>query len=78
MRARLELRDLPLDIAEHQSRWDALCHDPTLEDAPYKIETDAYGLLLLSPVPALIPWRQPWSVCARFHPDCAASPTLAR
>ncbi len=49
MGARLELRDLPLDISEHQARWDALCHDPALADAPYKIETDAYGLLLMSP-----------------------------
>ena len=49
MGARLELRDLPLDISEHQARWAALCNDPTLADAPYKIETDAYGSLLMSP-----------------------------
>lgn len=29
--------------------WDAICNDPSLQDLPYKIETNRYGQIVMSP-----------------------------
>ncbi len=29
--------------------WDEICDDPTLQDLPYKIETNPYGQIIMSP-----------------------------
>jgi len=29
--------------------WEDVCNDPTLQDLPYKIETNAYGQIVMSP-----------------------------
>jgi Uma2 family endonuclease len=34
---------------EHQARWDEIVADPTLNDLPYKVETNHRGQLVLSP-----------------------------
>lgn len=30
--------------------WEALCADSTLQDLPYKVETDGHGQLIMSPI----------------------------
>lgn len=34
---------------EHQKRWDEITDDPSLQDLPYKVETNAKGQIVLSP-----------------------------
>ena len=34
---------------EHQAHWDKLCQDPSLNDLPYKVETNKRGQLILTP-----------------------------
>jgi Uma2 family endonuclease len=34
---------------EHQARWQEIVADPTLQDLPYKVETNHRGQLVLSP-----------------------------
>lgn len=34
---------------EHQTHWDKLCRDPSLNDLPYKVETNKRGQLILTP-----------------------------
>jgi hypothetical protein len=34
---------------EHQERWQEIASDPTLQDLPYKIETNKRGQIVLSP-----------------------------
>lgn len=34
---------------KQQARWDEVCHDPSLRDLPYKVETNAKGQIILSP-----------------------------
>ena len=34
---------------EHQAHWDKLCRDPSLNDLPYKVETNKRGQLILTP-----------------------------
>ena len=29
--------------------WDEICDDPALQDLPYKIETNQYGQIIMSP-----------------------------
>jgi Uma2 family endonuclease len=33
--------------------WEEIIHDPNLRDLPYKIETNEYGQIVMSPPPAL-------------------------
>lgn len=35
---------------EHQKRWERLCRDPSLNDLPYKVETNRQGQLILTPI----------------------------
>jgi Uma2 family endonuclease len=35
---------------KHQTRWQELCRDPSLNDLPYKTETNRRGQLILTPV----------------------------
>lgn len=44
--------DSPMSLAraeEHQAHWDKLCQDPSLNDLPYKVETNKCGQLILTP-----------------------------
>ena len=34
---------------DHQERWGEIVVDPTLQDLPYKVETNAQGQIILSP-----------------------------
>jgi Uma2 family endonuclease len=34
---------------EHQTRWDEITKDPSLQDLPYKVETNHRGQIVLSP-----------------------------
>lgn len=34
---------------EHQKRWDEIVRDPSLQDLPYKVETNSRGQIVLSP-----------------------------
>lgn len=36
-------------ISEHTAHWETLCADPRFNDLPYKVETDRYHRLLMSP-----------------------------
>lgn len=36
-------------LAEHTALWEKLCADPKFNDLPYKIETDRFHRLLMSP-----------------------------
>ncbi len=36
-------------VEEHQAHWRELAADPTLQDLPYKVETNRRGQLVLSP-----------------------------
>jgi Uma2 family endonuclease len=38
-------------VTEHLARWEELGRDPYLADTPFKIETDRYGRILMSPPP---------------------------
>ncbi len=38
--------------AEHLALWEQLCADPRFNDLPYKVETDRYRRLLMSPAKA--------------------------
>jgi Putative restriction endonuclease len=49
MGAIVELRQTPLSAAEQGLLWRALADDATLADLPYKIETDRWGGLRMSP-----------------------------
>ena len=49
MGAAIELRREPLTANEHQRAWEVLCNDKTLAGIPYKIETDAWGAVRMSP-----------------------------
>ncbi len=43
---------IPLDvdrISPAQKQWAEICHDPALNDLPYKIETNPNGQIILSP-----------------------------
>jgi len=40
---------MPTTTTVHQERWHAITDDPTLQDLPYKIETNNRGQLILSP-----------------------------
>ena len=35
---------------KHQKQWDQLCRDPSLNDLPYKVETNRRGQLVLTPI----------------------------
>ncbi len=35
---------------EHQEKWEELCRDPSLNDLPYKTETNECGQLILTPI----------------------------
>ena len=49
MGAAIQLRRDPLTTDEHQRAWQALCDDETLAGIAYKIETDSWGGVLMSP-----------------------------
>ena len=49
MGAAIQLRREPLTTDEHQRAWQALCDDETLAGIAYKIETDAWGGVHMSP-----------------------------
>jgi Uma2 family endonuclease len=49
MGAAIQLRRDPLTADEHQRAWEALCNDETLAGIAYKIETDAWGAVRMSP-----------------------------
>jgi Uma2 family endonuclease len=49
MGAAIQLRRDPLTANEHQNAWEALCNDKTLAGIAYKIETDAWGAVRMSP-----------------------------
>jgi Uma2 family endonuclease len=49
MGAAIQLRRKPLTIEEHRHAWQVLCDDATLAGIPYKIETDAWGGVCISP-----------------------------
>lgn len=40
---------MPTTLSVHQKRWDEIVRDPSLQDLPYKVETNARGQLILSP-----------------------------
>ena len=40
---------MPTTITREQKRWTDLVRDPTFQDLPYKIETNARGQIILSP-----------------------------
>lgn len=39
----------PKRAKEHQAHWQELCRDPSLNDLPYQVETNATGQIVLSP-----------------------------
>jgi len=45
----IELRDHKLTASDQESLWESLVHDISLQDIPYKIETDAWGSVVMSP-----------------------------
>lgn len=49
MGAALPFRREPLTQREHQRMWQRLCEDTALQAISYKIETDAWGQLHMSP-----------------------------
>ena len=49
MSAVIQLRREHLSVSEHQHVWQALCDDTSLAGIPYKIETDAWGGVHMSP-----------------------------
>ena len=49
MGAAIQLRRERLTIDEHRHAWQVLCDDATLAGIPYKIETDAWGGVHISP-----------------------------
>ena len=49
MSAVIQLRREPLTAAEQQAFWERLAGDPALMDLPYKMETDAWGGVYMSP-----------------------------
>jgi Uma2 family endonuclease len=49
MSAAIQLRRDPLTADEHQHAWETLCSDETLAGIAYKIETDAWGAVRMSP-----------------------------
>lgn len=49
MATTIQLRRKPLTADEHQRAWEALCNDKTLTGIAYKIETDAWGAMRMSP-----------------------------
>ncbi len=49
MGAAIQLRRKPLTCEEHRQAWQALCNDDSLASVPYKIETDAWGGVHMSP-----------------------------
>ncbi len=49
MAATIQLRREPLTVDEHLRAWEALCNDKTLAGIAYKIETDAWGAMRMSP-----------------------------
>ncbi len=49
MGAAIQFRREPLTLDEHQRAWEALCNDETLAGIAYKIETDAWGVVRMSP-----------------------------
>ena len=49
MAATIQLRREPLTADEHLRAWEILCDDKTLAGIAYKIETDAWGTLRMSP-----------------------------
>ena len=49
MGAAIQLRREPLTADEHQHVWEALCNDESLSGIAYKIETDAWGTVRMSP-----------------------------
>jgi hypothetical protein len=52
MGATVKLMRDPLTADEHQHAWEALCSDETLAGIAYKIETDAWGAVRISPTQA--------------------------
>jgi len=40
---------MPQTLSKHQERWNEIVEDPSLQDLPYKVETNARGQLILSP-----------------------------
>ena len=49
MSAAIQLRREPLTRDEQRQTWQALCNDEALASVPYKIETDAWGGVHMSP-----------------------------
>lgn len=52
MGAAIKRRREPLTADEHQRAWAALCHDDTLTDIAYTIETEAWGAIRMRPTQA--------------------------
>lgn len=36
-------------ISQQAARWEKICADPSLQDLPYKVETNEHGQIVLSP-----------------------------
>jgi Uma2 family endonuclease len=48
----IELPDLEMQTSFNLARWKEILADPELARLPYRIETDQYGRILMSPPPA--------------------------
>ncbi|MBV8142258.1 MAG: Uma2 family endonuclease [Verrucomicrobia bacterium] len=60
----IELPDLQSQTAFNLARWTEILADPELTQLPYRIETDHYGHILMSPPPAFSHGRRQSFICS--------------
>ncbi len=64
---------------EHQERWGRLCRDPSLNDLPYKVETNSQGQFILTPLSGSrsIRMSEIMQALGEHAPDGSAPPSYA-